>query len=330
MDYRRLGGLEIPVLSLGTVTFGKSGDQWGTTGLSEATRLVDVALEAGLNCFDTADIYSGGTSEEILGAALAGRRARAIVSTKFGFPMGDGPNDRGASRLHLVRAVEASLRRLRTDYIDIYYLHGFDARTPVEETLRALDDLVHAGKVRYIGASNFSGWHLMKALAVAERLGCARYVVHQIYYSLMGRDAEHELLPLHADEGIATVAWSPLATGALTGKVRRGRPAPRESRVATIRFVPYDDERLFRVVDELEQVAQAVGRTIAQVALNWLLGRATVASLVVSVRDERQLVENLGAVGWTLDAELARRLDAVSATALPYPYWHQREYPICD
>ena len=317
MDYRQLGrsGLKVPVLSLGTGTFGGSNaffQRWGKTDVAEATRLVDIALDAGLTLFDTADVYSDGVSEEILGGALKGKRDRALISTKTTFRNGPGANDVGSSRFHIVRACEASLKRLGTDHIDLYFMHGFDATTPVEETLRALDDLVTAGKIGYIGASNFSGWQLMKALATSERYGLARYVAYQGYYSLVGRDYEWELMPLGLDQGVGLMVWSPLGWGRLTGKIKRGQPVG-SGRIASGGAVggpAVNDEDLYAVIDALEVVAGETGKTIPQVALNWLLGRPTVANLVIGARDETQLKANLGAVGWTLSADQIERLDA--------------------
>jgi aryl-alcohol dehydrogenase-like predicted oxidoreductase len=332
MEFRQLGrsGFKVPVLSLGTGTFGGKGEffsAWGSSDVAEATRLVDIALEAGVNMFDSADIYSGGAAEEILGQAIQGRRDKVIISTKATFRAGEGPNDVGSSRHHLTRAVEGSLRRLKTDWIDLFQLHGFDATTPVEETLQTLDDLVRAGKIRYLGVSNFSGWHLMKSLAVSERYGLARYVAHQAYYSLIGRDYEWELMPLGLDQGVSAVVWSPLGWSRLTGKIRRGQPRPEKSRLNTPvvidRGPPVSDELLFDVIDALESVANDTGRTVPQVALNWLLQRPTVANVIVGARNEEQLRQNLGAVGWNLSREHVARLDAASATTKAYPYWHQ-------
>ena len=335
MEHRRLGraGFKVPALCFGTGTFGGKGEffsQWGTSDVAEAKRLVDVCLDAGVTMFDTADIYSGGASEEILGQALAGRRERAIVSTKGTFRFGEGPNDVGSSRHHLIRSVEGSLRRLRTDWIDLYQLHAFDAHTPIEEVLGALDDLVRAGKIRYIGCSNFSGWHLMKSLAVAERYGLPRYVAHQAYYSLIGREYEWELMPLGLDQGVGTVVWSPLGWGRLTGKLRRGQPVPAGSRLKSQLVVdmgpPVEDEYLFRVVDALDAVAQETGKTVPQVALNWLLQRPTVSTVIIGARNEAQLRDNLGAVGWDLTPAQVARLDAASARDMTYPYWHQKNF----
>ncbi|TMN19095.1 aldo/keto reductase [Pseudoxanthomonas sp. X-1] len=328
METRLLGrsGLRVPVLGFGAGTFGGKGplfSAWGDTGVEQATRLVDLCLEAGANFFDTADVYSDGASEEILGAALAGRRERALISTKTGLRLGDGPNDAGASRLRLLRAVDASLRRLRTDYIDLLQLHAFDAMTPVEETLSTLDGLVRAGKVRYLGASNYAGWQLMKSLAAADAHGWSRFVANQTYYSLAGRDYEWELMPLGLDQGLGAVVWSPLGWGRLTGRLRRGQPLPAQSRLHdTAAFAPaIDDERLFALVDVLDAIALEAGRSVPQVAINWLLQRPTVSTVLIGARTEAQLRDNLGAVGWSLSPEQIARLDAASAVEPPYPYY---------
>jgi len=335
MQWNQLGrsGLRVPELTFGTGTFGGGTEMfkaWGASDVREATRLVDVCLDAGLTMFDSADIYSNGMAEEILGQAVKGRRDRVLISTKATFRAGDDPNDVGSSRLHLTRAVEGSLRRLGTDVIDVFQLHGFDALTPVEEVLQTLDDLVRAGKLRYVGCSNFSGWHLMKALATAERHGLPRYVAHQAYYSLISRDYEWELMPLGLDQGVSAIVWSPLGWGRLTGKIRRGQPLPETSRLrsqASNDIGPQvDDEYLFGVVDALDAVAEETGKTVPQVALNWLLCRPTVASIVIGARTEAQLRDNLGAVGWRLTPEQIARLDAASATRIAYPYWHQRQF----
>lgn len=333
MEYRQLGGsgLKVPVLAFGTATFGGGNEffkQWGSTQVEEATRLVDIALEAGVNFFDTADVYSRGMAEEILGAAIKSRRDQILLATKACFRMEPGPNGLGASRYHLVRACEASLRRLQTDYIDLYQLHGFDAITPVEETLRALEDLVRSGKVRYIGCSNFSGWHLMKSLAVAEKYGLPRHVSHQVYYSLAGRDYEWELMPLGLDQKVGAIIWSPLAGGRLTGKVRRNQALPADSRVSMTRETAQsgNDETLYRTVDVMDEIAAETGKTLSQIALNWLLQRPTVTSVIFGARNEEQLRANLGAVGWNLSAEQVTRLDAASAFPPTYPYWHQRGF----
>jgi aryl-alcohol dehydrogenase-like predicted oxidoreductase len=333
MEQRQLGGsgLMVPALTLGTGTFGGGNEffkAWGATDVAEATRLVDICLEAGVSMFDSADVYSNGLAEEILGKAIKGRRDKLLISTKGTFRRGPAPNDVGSSRHALLRAVDASLKRLGTEYIDLYQLHSFDALTPVEEALRTLDDLVRAGKIRYIGCSNFSGWHLMKSLAVSEKYGLARHVAHQAYYSLIGRDYEWELMPLALDQKIGTVVWSPLGWGRLTGKIRRGQPLPRESRLQSPamagRGPQPPEEYLYRVVDALEAVGREVGKTVAQVALNWLLGRPTIASVIIGARNEEQLKQNLGAAGWKLSAEQVKKLDAASAVQPSYPCWHQR------
>lgn len=333
MEYRQLGasGFRVPALTYGTGTFGGGGEffkAWGATDVAEAKRLIDICLEAGANMFDSADVYSDGLAEEIFGKAIAGRRDQVLISTKGSFRRGPGPNLVGSSRHHLINAVEASLKRLGTDYIDLYQLHGFDAVTPVEEVMRTLDDLVRAGKLRYIGCSNFSGWHLMKSLAVSEKYGLARHVAHQAYYSLVGRDYEWELMPLALDQGVGTVVWSPLAWGRLGGKYRRGQPLPTDTRLASAvtqaRGPQVPDEHLYRVVDALDAVAAETGKTIPQVALNWLLRRPSVATVVIGARNEAQLRDNLGAVGWKLTPEQIAQLDAASAVPIAYPYWHQR------
>jgi aryl-alcohol dehydrogenase-like predicted oxidoreductase len=333
MEYRRLGasGLEVPVLSFGAGTFGGRGPlfgAWGNTDAREARRLVDICLDAGVTMFDTADVYSHGASEEVLGEAIKGRRDRVILSTKTGLPMGDGPGDAGTSRSRLIAACDAALRRLGTDHIDLFQLHAFDAGTPVDEVLAALDDLVRAGKVRYLGVSNFSGWQAMKSLAAAERHGRPRYVAHQVYYSLVGRDYEWELMPLGLDQGLGALVWSPLGWGRLTGKVRRGRPLPAGSRLHRTADYgpPVADELLYRVVDTLDDIAAETGRAVPQIAINWLLQRPTVSSVIIGARTEEQLRQNLGAVGWTLTADQMARLDAASRSTAPYPYFpYQRQ-----
>jgi aryl-alcohol dehydrogenase-like predicted oxidoreductase len=330
VEFRQLGrsGLMVPVLSLGTGTFGGGNEffrHWGDTDAAGARRLVDLALDAGVVMFDSADTYSDGLAEEILGAAVAGRRDKVLISTKGTFRTGPGPNDIGSSRHHIVAACEASLRRLKTDYIDLYQMHGSDTVTPIEETVRALDDLVTAGKVRYVGVSNFPGWSLMKSLAVADRYGWARYVAHQVYYSLIGRDYEWELMPLGLAEGVGAVVWSPLGWGRLTGRIRRNQPPPAVSRLPGTRDAapPVSDEHLFRVVDALDEISRETGKTIPQIAINWLLQRPTVSTVLIGARDEAQLRENLGAVGWSLTPEQMARLDEASRVQMPYPYWHQ-------
>jgi aryl-alcohol dehydrogenase-like predicted oxidoreductase len=332
MEYRRLGasGLSVPVLSFGTGTFGGKGDffaAWGNTDATGARRLLDICLDAGVNMFDTADGYSTGEAENVLGAAIKGRRDKVLISTKASFRFSDETNDVGSSRFHLLAAVDAALKRLGTDYIDLFQLHGFDAMTPVEETLSTLDDLVRAGKIRYVGVSNFSGWHIMKSLAVAEKYGYPRYVANQTYYSLIGRDYEWELMPLGLDQGLGAVVWSPLGWGRLTGKVRRGQPLPETSRlpVTSVRGPQVADEHLYRVVDALDEVAGETGKTVPQVALNWLLQRPTVSTLVFGARNEEQLRQNLGAVGWNLTGDQVKKLDAASTMPIAYPYWHQRQ-----
>lgn len=333
MEYRYLGrsGFRVPVLSFGTGTFGGSGalfSAWGSTDVAQARRLVDICLDAGLNMFDSADVYSKGAAEEILGEAIKGRpRDSLIISTKATFRFGEGENQVGSSRYHLVNAVDAALRRLGTDYIDLFQLHGFDARPPVEEVLSTLDNLVRAGKIRYLGVSNFSGWHLMKSLATADRYGWSRYVAHQAYYSLLGRDYEWELMPLAEDQGVGAVVWSPLGWGRLTGKIRRGQPLPESSRLQSQTAVdsgpPVDFEHVYKVVDALDEIAAQTGKSVPQVALNWLLQRPTVSTVVIGARNEEQLRQNLGVVGWNLSAEQVAKLDAASAVTKPYPYWHQ-------
>jgi len=328
MEYRNLGasGLKVPVLSFGAGTFGGQGplfSAWGQTDAAEARRLVDLCLEAGVTLFDTADVYSDGASEEVLGAAIKGRRDRVLISTKLGLPMGEGPDEAGTSRRRIIRGVEAALQRLGTDHIDLLQLHAFDAGTPVEEVLSALDALIRAGKVGYVGASNFSGWQLMKSLAAADRHGWPRYVAHQAYYSLVGRDYEWELMPLAQDQGVGAVVWSPLGWGRLTGKIRRGSPPPEGSRLhETAQFgPPVDDARLYRVVDALDLVAAETGHTAPQVAINWLLQRPTVATVVIGARNEQQLRDNLGAIGWALTPEQVASLDAASFVEPAYPYY---------
>jgi aryl-alcohol dehydrogenase-like predicted oxidoreductase len=333
MEYRQLGrsGLKVPVLSLGTGTFGGVGNmfsKWGTTDVAEASRLVDVCLESGLNFFDTADVYSSGASEQILGQAIKGRRDEVLISTKGTFTTGKGPNDKGSSRYHIIKAVEASLKRLETDHIDLYFLHGYDALTPPEEVLRALDDLVSAGKILYTGCSNFSGWHVMKALATSDRLGLNRHVAYQGYYSLIGRDYEWELMPLALDQGLGTMVWSPLGWGRLTGKIRRGQQAEagRIQSGGAAGGPIVDDETLFNVVDALDRVAKDTGKTIPQIAINWLLQRPSVSNVVIGARNEEQLRQNLGAIGWKLDPQHVSLLDAASQRTPIYPYWHQRDF----
>jgi aryl-alcohol dehydrogenase-like predicted oxidoreductase len=333
MEYRQLGysGLKVSALSFGAGTFGGGSEffkAWGSSDVAEATRLVDLCLDAGVNLFDVANVYSTGLAEEILGKAIEGRREKLLISTKATFKMGDGPNDVGSSRYHLIQQCDASLKRLGTDYIDIYHMHGFDATTPIEETLDALNTLVHQGKVRYIACSNFSGWHLMKSLAISDRYGWGRYVAHQVYYSLVGREYEWELMPLGLDQKVGALIWSPLGWGRLTGKIRRGHPLPEMSRLhKTADYGPQvDDEYLYKVVDALAEIARDTGKTVPQVALNWLLQRPTVASVIIGARNEEQLKQNLAAAEWNLTAEEAAKLDKASAVQPVYPYWHQWQF----
>ena len=335
MENRLLGrsGLKVPVLTLGTGTFGGKGplfSSWGSTDVADATKLVDICLEAGLTMFDSADVYSGGHAEEVLGGAIKGRRDKVLISTKATFRRGDGPNDVGSSRQHLTDAINGSLRRLGTDYIDLFQLHGFDAMTPIEEVLQTLDGFVKAGKIRYLGVSNFSGWHLMKSLAISEKYGLSRYVAHQAYYSLIGRAYEWELMPLALDQGVGAVVWSPLGWGRLTGKIRRGQPLPKDSRLQAQASkdngpqVP--DELLYNVVDALEEVAKDLGKTVPQVALNWLLQRPSVSTLVIGARNEEQLRQNIAATGWNLSADHVAKLAKASEVPMVYPYWHQAQF----
>lgn len=331
MEYRLLGGsgFSVPALSFGTATFG--GDhpffaKWGNTNVDQARRLVDICLDAGANLFDTANVYSTGQAEEVLGGAISGRRSQVLISTKANFRMSDDPNAVGASRFHLLHALEESLRRLQTDYVDIFTIHGYDARTQPEETLRTLDTLVQSGKVRYIACSNFSGWHLMKSLAISEKRGWARYMAHQAHYTLLRREYEWELMPLALDQGVSTIVWGGLTQGRLSGKYRRNQPVPAGSRIAqgAGEGPPIPEEWLYRVIDVLDEISAETGKTVAQISLNWLLQRPTVASVVIGARNEEQLLDNLGAIGWNLTEEQVARLDAVSEREPIYPYWHQR------
>src|SRR5580692_9197770 len=333
MEYRLLGGsgLKVSALSFGALTFGGVNEffkGFGETEVEGAQRLVDICFEAGVNLFDTADGYSEGRSEEILGKALAGKRNSALISTKCGFPSGPGPNDLGSSRIHLRSALEASLRRLGTDYIDIYHLHCFDAMTPIDEVQDTLNKFVREGKVRYIACSNFSGWHLMKSLAVADRYGWTRFVAHQVYYSLIGREYEWEVMPLALDQKVGALVWSPLGWGRLTGKIRRGQPVPEVSRLHSIADAgpQMPDEYLYGVVDALEKIGAETGKTVPQVALNWLLQRPTISSVIIGARNEEQLRQNLGAVGWNLTADQIAQLSRASQRPMIYPYWHQASF----
>lgn len=335
MEYRQLGasGLYVPVLTLGTATFGgaKGFEGWGSTQVEEATRMINLCLDAGLNLFDTADVYSAGLAEEILGKAIKGQRNKLLISTKATFPMGDDRNQMGSSRFHIIQACEDSLRRLGTDHIDIYHMHGFDANTPIEETLHALENLVQSGKVRYIACSNFSGWHLMKSLSISEKYGWSRYVAHQVYYSLLNREFEWELMPLGIDQKIGSLIWSPLAAGRLGGKYRRNQPIPTDGRVARggspIPEEATSYERLYNIMDVLDEIAEETGKTVAQISLNWLLQRPTVSSLIIGARTEEQLKQNLEAANWNLTPEQVKRLDKASSQQSIYPYWHQAQFP---
>ncbi|HEX4065086.1 MAG TPA: aldo/keto reductase [Acidobacteriaceae bacterium] len=331
MDYRHLGrsGLKVSALSFGAATFGGGNEffsAWGNTGVDEARRIVDLCIDAGINLFDTANGYSTGRSEEILGKALGDKRNRILLSTKAFFPMAEGPNDLGSSRFHLLHQCDASLKRLGTDHIDIYHIHAFDAFTPIEETLDALNALVHQGKVRYIACSNFSGWALMKSLALADRYGWTRYVAHQVYYSLIGRDYEWELMPLGIDQGVGALVWSPLGWGRLTGKIRRGQPTPEISRLhkTTEAGPPVENEYVYKVVDAIDEIAKETGKAVPQIALNWLLQRPTVSSVIIGARNEEQLKQNLVAASFTLTPEQVAKLDEASELPPVYPYWHQR------
>ncbi len=330
MEHRQLGrsGLMVPVLTLGTGTFGGGNEffkAWGATDVAEARALVDICIDGGLSMFDSADVYSNGQAEEILGEAIKGRRDRVLISTKATFPMSGDPNHVGSSRHWLIKAVDAALIRLQTDRIDLFQLHGFDAITPQEEVMGTLDTLVKQGKLRYVGCSNFSGWHLMKSLATSDRLGLVRHVAHQAYYSLLGRDFEWDLMPLALDQGVGTVVWSPLGWGRLSGKYRRSQPIDGTSRAVQNGNAapPVSDEKLYAVMDILDDIAAETGKKVPQIALNWVLSRPAVATVIIGARNAGQLRDNLGAVGWKLDPGHIARLDAASATPLPYPNWHQ-------
>lgn len=337
MIHRRLGhsGLRVPALSFGTASFGGGNDffkGFGSMDAGGAERLIDICLDHGVSMFDSADVYSDGLSEEILGTAIKGKRDRLLISTKTTFPMGVGPNEFGSSRQHLIDSVDKALVRLGTDRIDLLQLHGQDFNTPVEETLSTLDQLVRDGKVRYVGASNFSAWQIMKTQACAERYGYPRYVAHQVYYSLLNRDYEWELLQVARDQGVGAVVWSPLGWGKLTGRIRRGQPAQPGMRAHDIAGTgpQYDDERLFRIIDAADAIAADTGKTITQIALNWLLQRPTIASLIIGARNEDQLLQNLGAIGWDLTPEQVASLDSASDVPAPYPVWHQRDFPMLN
>ena len=328
MEYRNLGksGLKVPVLSLGTGTFGGTTEffkKWGETNSTEASRLISIAMERGVNFFDTANVYSLGDSEIVLGQALKGKRQSALISTKAGFSMGDGHNDKGSSRHHLIKACEESLKRLGTDYIDVYFIHGFDESTPVEETLSTLNTLVQTGKVRYIGCSNFAAWQLMKSLSISERLHFEKYAIYQGYYSLIGRDYEQELMPLIKDQELGLMVWSPLGWGRLTGKIKRDGTVA-EGRVQSGGLVgapPVTDELLFRVSDSLSEIANETGKTVSQIAINWILQNNTVSNVVIGARTESQLIENLDSIGWNLTEQQLERLNTVSYQPPIYPHW---------
>jgi aryl-alcohol dehydrogenase-like predicted oxidoreductase len=335
MDFRQLGksGLQVPVLCLGTGTFGGGNEffrAWGQTDVKEATQLLAICLEAGVNFFDTADVYSQGLSEQILGEAIRQTaRENVIISTKATFPFGEGPNTAGSSRHHLIQQIDGSLKRLKTDYIDLYHMHGFDAVTPMEETLSTLDDAVRAGKIRYIAASNFSGWHMQRSLAISDRYGWSRYVCHQVYYSLVGRDYEWELMPQALAEGLGGLVWSPLGWGRLTGKLRRGQPLPEQSRLhKTAEQGPaVPEECLHKVVEALDGLSKETGKSVPQLALNWLLRKPSISSVIIGARNEQQLRDNLAAASFVLTPEQVARLDEASAAPVAYPYWHQRQFP---
>lgn len=334
MQYRTLGrsGLKVSAIAMGTFTFGGVGPfaRVGNQGVPEARRLVDLAIDHGVNVFDTANMYSSGVSEEILGEVLEGRRDQVLVTSKARMRIGTGPNDEGTSRFHLIRECERSLKRLRTDHIDIYYMHEWDGTTPVEEKMAALDTLVQQGKVRYVGCSNYSGWHVMKSLMASERDHRVRFVTQQIHYTLEAREAEYELLPISVDQGLGVLVWSPLAAGLLTGKHRRGKPAPEGSRQFAGWTEPpiRDEDRLWNIIDVLVEIGDARGVSAAQVALAWLLTRPAVSSLVVGGRNEAQFKDNFAAVDLVLTADELTRLNEVSRPPLIYPYWHQGQFAV--
>ncbi len=328
MENRNLGnsGLKVPVLSLGTATFAGSTElfrKWGQTDVPEASRMIDISLEHGLNFFDTANVYSTGGAETVLGKALKGRRHQALISTKATFAMGEGANDKGSSRYHLMKSLDDSLRRLETDYVDLYFMHGFDSGTPIEETLSTLDMMVKSGKVRYIGASNFTAWQLMKSVSVSEKNAWEKYIVYQGYYSLVGRDYEQELMPLMQDQRVGLMVWSPLGWGRLTGKIKRNGMIG-EGRIKSGGgeggpTIP--DDYLYNVIDCLEEIAGETRKTVPQLAINWLLHNKTVSNIVIGARNEKQLIENIGATGWRLSQEHIEKLNAVSNIPLIYPHW---------
>ena len=334
MEYRLLGksGLKVPELCFGAGTFGANNEffkAWSETTQEEADRIVNICMDAGLNFFDTADIYSDGSSETALGKALSQhKREDVLISTKATFRLGKGPNDVGSSRYHLIQSLERSLKRLGTDYVDVYHMHEVDSLTPIDETISTLDKFVSEGNVRYIACSNYSGWLLMKSLSVSERYGWSRFVGHQVYYSLVGRDYEWELMPLALDQGVGALVWSPLGWGRLTGKLRRGQPIPKESRLhkTSAEGPQVPEEYLYKVVDAIDEIARETGKTVPQIALNWVLQRPTISTVIIGARNEEQLKQNLGSVGWKLTAEQIAKLDAASETPRPYPYWHQAQF----
>lgn len=331
MKYNFLGnsGLLVSELSFGTATFGGGNEffkAWGATDVAEAKSLLDLCIDKGVNLIDSSDAYSAGQAEQILGDAIAGNRDKLLISTKATFRVGDNVNSIGSSRHHLIEACEASLRRLKTDHIDIWQMHSFDAKTPIEETLRALDDLVTSGKVRYIGCSNFSGWQLMKSLSVSEKRGWSRYIAHQAYYSLVGREYEWELMPLAIEEGVGTIVWSPLAGGRLSGKISRHKQAPEGSRTASLGTYGHSipEEQFYDVIDVLETIASETGKSVSQVALRWVLQRPTVSSVIVGARNREQLAQNLETTDFELSEQQIEKLNVVSDKARVYPYWHQQ------
>lgn len=331
MELRFLGnsGLEVSVISFGTMTLGGEGRfaAMGNVQVEEARRFVDICLEAGVNTFDTADMYSFGKAEQVLGQALGARRKEVVLATKVFARMEPGPHKAGLSRKHIVEGCEASLRRLGTDFIDLYQAHNFDCLTPLEETLAAFDDLIRAGKVRYAGCSNYCGWQVMKALAVSRAGGLARYISQQINYSLVARDAEHELIPVGIDQGVGVMVWSPLHFGLLSGKFRRGQDTPAGSRLLKLDAPgTVDMERVYRIVDVLVEIAAGRGVSAAQVALNWLIRKPRVDTVIIGARNEQQLRDNLAAARWSLTDEEMAKLDEVSALPLPYPNWHQQKF----
>lgn len=331
VDIRNVGGsgLRISNLGFGAMTFGGEGTAYarmGTTDGADAERMVNKCLDAGITFFDTANTYADGRSEEVLGAALGRKRQDVVLATKGYNRIGPGPNDIGASRTYIIRACEESLRRLGTDYIDLYQLHNYDGLTPQEETLRALDDLIQAGKIRYVGVSNYSGWHLMKALGISDRLGIARYTSHQVNYSLLNRDVENEIVPLAVEEKVGLIAWSPLQSGLLSGKYRRDAPEPDRARLAGRTPAGQEGERLFTIVDVMAGIARDRGVTPSQVALNWVMQRPAMCCVLIGARDEAQLDENLGAAGWTLSEDEIARLDAASERPWIYPYSAHSQY----